>query len=236
MNSLTAWWLLHRNVRAGRQVEQQTLGVTRVRGPLTRTVSDEPTTKTSAVETESTRMPDTTWPTRRVFLSTIGMASTAIAGCLGTEKGPETEPTEPTGTPEPTAGSESERQDEDLDLREANVIEVAVESEGDGAVRFDVTLFHEDAGEDGYANWWQVETITGTRLGRRELLHAHGTEPFTRSATVEVPKETPCVIIRGHDQTHGYGGQVFLANVATGSFRAVQQGSEPTQFSDSECP
>jgi hypothetical protein len=62
--------------------------------------------------------------------------------------------------------------DEALDLREANVVDVAFEEQG-GTYTFDVTLRHDDDGEDGYANWWQIERLDGTRLGRRELLHAH---------------------------------------------------------------
>ena len=96
--------------------------------------------------------------------------------------------------------------DESLDLREANVVDATIER-GDGGYRFDVALHHDDAGEEGYADWWQVERLDGTRLGRRELLHAHDRQPFTRSATVEIPDSVSCVVVRGHDQTHGYGGQ-----------------------------
>ncbi|MEF8853286.1 MAG: hypothetical protein V5A28_12860, partial [Haloarculaceae archaeon] len=67
----------------------------------------------------------------------------------------------------------------DLDLREANVVGVAFAG-GDGTYDFDVTLYHDDDGEDGYANWWQVESLDGAQLGRRTLLHAHSTDPFTR--------------------------------------------------------
>nr|WP_049894327.1 hypothetical protein [Salinarchaeum sp. Harcht-Bsk1] len=125
---------------------------------------------------------------------------------------------------------------DDLDLREANVTAVAVETEGDGAYRFDVTLLHDDDGEDGYANWWQVETPDGERLGRRELLHAHGTEEFTRSETVTVPAEESCVVVRGHDQTHGYGGQAMLVTIESGATDPRRQGSEPSGFGDAKCP
>jgi hypothetical protein len=120
----------------------------------------------------------------------------------------------------------------DLDLREANVVGVAAERR-DGAYRFDVTLLHDDDGEDGYANWWQVESRDGERLGRRELLHAHGTREFTRSATVEVPDGVTEVVVRGHDQTHGYGGQAMLVKLETGATTAVRQGSEPRSFAES---
>jgi hypothetical protein len=123
--------------------------------------------------------------------------------------------------------------DDELDLREANVVEVAVSRSG-GSYRFDVTLYHDDDGEDGYANWWQVETLDGQRLGRRELLHAHSTAPFTRSETVSIPGGTTYVVVRGHDQTHGYGGQAMVVNVDTGETEAVRQGPEPRDLSTFE--
>jgi hypothetical protein len=131
-----------------------------------------------------------------------------------------------TATTETTAG--------ELDLREANVVGVAV-APADGAYRFDVTLIHDDDGEDGYANWWVVESLDGTELGRRELLHPHGTRAFTRSATVDTRGET-CVVVRGHDQTHGYGGQVAVVSVETGATNLVDQGPDRRAVMAGACP
>jgi len=125
--------------------------------------------------------------------------------------------------------------DGELDLREANVVEVAFDRQ-DGRIRFDVTLYHDDDGEAEYANWWQVETLDGKRLGRRELLHAHSTAPFTRSETVDVPEGVTCVVVRGHDQTHGYGGQAAIVNLESGATRLVRQGAERRSFDPSACP
>jgi hypothetical protein len=158
----------------------------------------------------------------------------ALAGCSGgdgttTGSGTGADPPETEAT---TADGDS---DADLNLREANVVGVEVERRSDGH-RFDVTLVHDDDGEDGYANWWQVETLDGERLGRRELAHPHGTREFTRSATVAVPDGTTCVVVRGHDQTHGYGGQATLVNVATGATTAVRQGSDRVSMDGRACP
>jgi hypothetical protein len=133
-----------------------------------------------------------------------------------------------------TETTENENED-DLDLREANVVDVSIDRQ-DGRVRFDVTLYHDDDGEDEYANWWQVETLDGERLGRRELLHAHSTAPFTRSETIEIPGGTSCVVVRGHDQIHEYGGQAALVNLESGKTAFVQQGSEKRSFDASACP
>ncbi|WP_416841128.1 hypothetical protein [Haloferax sp. DFSO52] len=93
----------------------------------------------------------------------------------------------------------------------------------------------DDDGEDGYANWWVVESLDGTELGKRELLHAHGTQEFTRSETISVSEETTCVVVRGHDQTHGYGGLAMIVNLETGERWGEEQGPEPKSFSDVTC-
>jgi hypothetical protein len=197
---------------------------------------------------------------RRRLLAVAGslVGLPAVAGCAGdrgdgTTAGPTgTATASPTSTatdtPEETAAGAGETAETtaageegsptpagDLDLREANVTAVAVES-ADGGYRLDVTLYHDDDGESGYANWWQVESYAGDRLGRRDLLHAHGTREFTRSATVTVPDGTRCVVVRGHDQTHGYGGQAMLVDLQSGATRAVRQGPEPRSFADAACP
>jgi hypothetical protein len=141
----------------------------------------------------------------------------------------------------------------DLDLREANVVGIAYRTDG-SEYEFDVTLHHDDvhengvlvsqpersrsgdAGEDGYADWWQVETLDGTRLARRDLAHPHSSEPFTRSTTVSAPDDVSCVVVRGHDQTHGYGGIAMLVNLDSGRIREATQGAEKTSFSESDCP
>ncbi|MFD1598485.1 hypothetical protein [Halobellus rarus] len=131
-------------------------------------------------------------------------------------------------------GSDSPSEPE-LDLREANVVDVAFDGDG-GSYTFDVALHHDDDGEDGYANWWQIERLDGTRLGRRELLHAHSRQPFTRSDTVEIPSDVTCVVVRGHDQTHGYGGRTMVVNLSSSATRAVEQGSDRKSVDRSDCP
>ncbi len=98
--------------------------------------------------------------------------------------------------------------------------------------KFNVTLYHDDDGEDGYANWWQVETLEGERLGRRDLLHAHGTKEFTRSETITVPGGTRYVVVRGHGETHGYGGRAAIVDLDLEEVEFLDQGSEPKDFTD----
>ncbi|MDG5778441.1 hypothetical protein VB773_02525 [Haloarculaceae archaeon H-GB2-1] len=174
--------------------------------------------------------------TRRRLLLAVGSAVTAgLAGCSDASESAadETTATETTApsaaatetTTGPTESTPSPTAEDGLDLREANVTGVEVERT-DSAVRFDVTLYHDDDGEDGYANYWVVEDLDGSLLGTRKLTHAHGTREFTRSKTISIPDDVTCVVVRGHDQTHQYGGQAMTVNLETGETRGVQQGTE----------
>ncbi len=179
---------------------------------------------------------------RRVLAAAVGGAAGATAGCAGgSDDGSGSGTADPTST-EPadagTAGTDTTAPPTDapdLDLREANVVGVAVARDGD-VYDFDVTLHHDDDGEEGYANWWQVERLDGERLGRRELLHAHSQQPFTRSETVEIPDDVGCVVVRGHDQTHGYGGRLAVVDLDSGATRSVDQGAEPQSVDAGACP
>jgi hypothetical protein len=170
-------------------------------------------------------------PDRRAVLASALTLVGAAAGCAQFERASSTQSGQ-TGTTDDA----DETPMTDLDLREANVTAVEIEDRGDGEYRFDVTLYHDDDGEDGYANWWQVETIDGEQLGRRELLHAHSTDPFTRSETISIPDGVDCVVVRGHDQTHGYGGQAMTVSVPDGATNAVRQGSDRSPIQASDCP
>ena len=193
---------------------------------------------------ESRRMADPPDVSRRRVLTVHAgaLASAALAGCTddsraGTADGDDADDTDGSD-PDDTDGSDPDDGSEaptDLDLREANVVDVAVEPADDGYA-FDVTLHHDDEGEDGYANWWQVERLDGTRLGRRELLHAHSDQPFTRSETVAVPDGVACVVVRGHDETHGYGGVAAAVDLDAGLVRLVDQGPDQRSFDPSDCP
>ena len=89
---------------------------------------------------------------------------------------------------------------------QAEIVDVKVTaSPGDG-YRFDVTLRHDDAGWDHYADGWEVLSPTGDSLGNRVLAHPHVSEqPFTRSLSgVQIPEGISTVSIRAHDSVHGY--------------------------------
>ncbi|RAW45096.1 hypothetical protein DQW50_10645 [Halorubrum sp. 48-1-W] len=170
---------------------------------------------------------------RRRLLAGVGSGGAlgALAGCAESDSDDDTDTD---GDAVDGTGSEPPGADE-LDLREANVVDVAFEPADDGYA-FDVTLHHDDDGEEGYANWWQVERLDGTRLGHRDLLHAHSEQPFTRSETVEIPDDVTCVVVRGHDETHEYGGVAAVVDLDAREVRRVDQGPEPRSFDASDCP
>ena len=177
-------------------------------------------------------------PSRREFLIGVtGVALAPAAGCVDTDDDGNTGETdgETNEVDGETNGDGGGSGSTDIDLREANVVEVAFEAANEGYT-FDVGIHHDDDGEEGYANWWQVERLDGTRLGRRELLHAHSEQPFTRSESVTVPDDVSCVVIRGHDQTHGYGGVAAAVGLDNGAVRRIDQGSDPRRFGASDCP
>jgi hypothetical protein len=93
---------------------------------------------------------------------------------------------------------------------EADVIKVAVKKLNTDTYRFDVTVSHNDAGWDHYANKWDVVGPDGTVFGTRTLYHPHVQEqPFTRSLSgVRIPNGISKVTVRAHDSVHKYGGKV----------------------------
>jgi hypothetical protein len=177
--------------------------------------------------------------TRRGLLASTAVGLAGLAGCLGGDSpGTEDATLSNTGTDVPTESTTAEPEASlgDLDLREANVVEVTISNQAERQFDLSVALHHDDTGEDGYANWWQVETLAGAQLGRRSLSHPHSTQPFTRSTSVEIPAEHSCVVVRGHDQTHGYGGQAMVLNLDSGATTTVSQGSEGTDVAAEVCP
>ncbi|MCP4316517.1 MAG: hypothetical protein GY789_11005 [Hyphomicrobiales bacterium] len=91
---------------------------------------------------------------------------------------------------------------------EADVVAAKAVSEGGDSYRFDVTVRHDDAGWDHFANGWEVVAPDGTVLASRTLFHPHVDEqPFTRSlGGIRIPPRVEVVTIRAHDNVHGYGG------------------------------
>jgi hypothetical protein len=93
----------------------------------------------------------------------------------------------------------------------ADVVDVEVSEQSDGALRFDVTVHSDDTGWEQYADRWEVRSFDGTTLAVRELTHPHVEEqPFTRSLTgVELSPDTTTVEIVARDSVNGYCGETM---------------------------
>ena len=133
------------------------------------------------------------------------------------------EPTEPPATETLPPATDPQPGTDNLDLRFANVTQVEFERLDEGEYRFSVTLYHDDQGEaPNFADAWQVLDLAGNILGERELLHSHGTQPFTRSESITIPNDISTVIVRGHDMTHGFGGQGMRVDLTSGQTTPIQ--------------
>ncbi len=98
---------------------------------------------------------------------------------------------------------------------EADVLRAEATAEGGGTWRFRVTVAHDDAGWDHYADKWDVLAPDGSVLGTRVLLHPHETEqPFTRSlGGLKIAEGVNEVNLRAHDSRHGYGGKTLTVTL-----------------------
>ncbi len=99
---------------------------------------------------------------------------------------------------------------------EVDVVRVEVTRTAPGVYSFRVTLRHDDAGWDHYADRWEVRDAQGTVLGTRVLAHPHVDEqPFTRGLSgVTIPYGLGQVTIAAHDSVHGDGGIEMTVDLA----------------------
>ena len=93
---------------------------------------------------------------------------------------------------------------------EVDVIDVSIESQGDGKFLVNATLLHADTGWDHYANRWDVLDENGQVIGVRELAHPHVNEqPFTRSLRLSIPENVKTITVRANDSVHELGGKTM---------------------------
>lgn len=162
----------------------------------------------------------------------IGGNAPVTGGSSDDTDGATSTPT-PTETPTPTPTDEDGNE---LDPKEANVLAVEATELYDGRYMFKVTLQHDDAGESGFADWWQVESRDGDRLGRRAFFRGRaGQQPFSSLKRIAVPADEPCIVVRGHDQVHGYGGQAMVLALASGETTPIRQGSSKDSMASVAC-
>ena len=179
---------------------------------------------------------------RRRLLTAGGAATTALlAGCAGlVPKGgpfsgdddPEADTAAPDDGDDSDGAGGGENQSSSTPTAastpagETDVVGLVPKRDGD-QYEFIVTL-DAPAGAGG-ADWWQVETLDGTQLGRRELDSPRSDTQFTTSKPIAVEDE-PAVVVRGHHTEVGYGGQAMLLDVESGTIDVADQGDERESF------
>lgn len=90
---------------------------------------------------------------------------------------------------------------------QADVIDVIVRHSFDNVYNFDVTTQHSDEGWHHHANGWQVVSVSESAkwITVHPLRYPHLREQsFTRNIPVQFPDDIEQVIIRAHDNVHGY--------------------------------
>ena len=91
-----------------------------------------------------------------------------------------------------------------------NVVGAEATASGGTSWRLDVTMLSEYDSPQRYADAWRVLDGDETELGIRVLAHDHaGEQPFTRSATIDIPADVSTVYVEGRDQHNGWSGQRF---------------------------
>ena len=98
---------------------------------------------------------------------------------------------------------------------EADVLAADASCSTNSVCSFSVTVQHEDAGWDHFANRWEILDSSGGLIAVRELVHPHVNEqPFTRAlVNVRVPAGLAEVVIRAHDSVHLYGGRQLVVKL-----------------------
>jgi hypothetical protein len=98
----------------------------------------------------------------------------------------------------------------------------------DGSREFFVTLDPSNSGAD----WWQVETLDGEKLARKEFGSTKTGDRFTTSKMVDIDDEIDAIVVRGHSVKGGYGGNVMLADLTEGYITLERQGQKRKSFKD----
>ncbi|MEB8430844.1 hypothetical protein OO007_01310 [Cocleimonas sp. KMM 6892] len=114
---------------------------------------------------------------------------------------------------------------------EVEIVDVKVHQAANKTWTFAVTLKHEDAGWDHYANEWQVIAPDDKILATRTLYHPHVNEqPFTRNTSgVEIPADITTVRVIARDTVHGHSKTAMQVNLKTKEVKPVMLALKKTK-------
>ena len=136
----------------------------------------------------------------RRAVTTLMIASLAVAACGGSDDSPDS------AAPDPVEGEA----DADSEQMFPDVIDATAVLDG-STWTISATLSSPYDTPERYADAWRVIDSDGIVYGERILTHDHASEqPFTRSESgIEIPDDVATVTIEGRDQEFGYGGDAF---------------------------
>ncbi len=145
-----------------------------------------------------------------------------LVGCAGSPATAETQTAETAETTTaqsstaeiPTAEAQSGEAESSVaavdTTRFPTVVDAVATTTNGTSWQVDVTLSSEYDSPERYADAWRVLDADDNELGIRVLTHDHaGEQPFTRSATVEIPEALDRVFVEGRDQLNGWNGERF---------------------------
>ena len=114
---------------------------------------------------------------------------------------------------------------------EVEIVDVKIHQAEDKTWTFAVTLKHEDAGWDHYANEWQVIAPDDKILATRTLYHPHVDEqPFTRNTSgVKIPEDITTVRIIARDTVHGHSKTAMQVDLKTKEIKPVMLALKKTK-------
>lgn len=159
---------------------------------------------------------------RRQFLAAGGgVAATLLAGCSGILPGGGDDPK----IKADGADGNSSKKTPLSPTSETHVTGLQYKT-NDSSRKFFVTLDPADSGAD----WWQVETLSGDKIARKEFANPKTGDRFTTSKEVQIDDGVGAIVVRGHSAQTGYGGRVMLADLSEGYITLERQGSPRKSF------
>lgn len=156
----------------------------------------------------------TTLPTRLMASVLFVAALLILAGCGGGQasqsSGDEAQGQSTSDNP-PTEATDTGQSD---GQKYPDVLEAELESSGDDTWSLAVTISSPYDTQERYADGWRVLTPDGTVIGKRELMHPHGGQSFTRTQSgLEIPQGVEEITVEARDLKNGYGGDTVTIPV-----------------------
>lgn len=145
---------------------------------------------------------------------------TVLTGCTGSPSEDSTTPPASSASAEaasPSSGEPAESAESAAaeDQEHPDVLDAELTGQRDGQFMIAVTISSPYDSPERYADGWRVMTPDGEVLAEHELAHDHANEqPFTRTrGPFEIPEDVTEVVVEGHDQQNGYGGETVTVEV-----------------------